>query len=90
MPLHVNDRFSTWEDFFYAVEAYCDETYQPMVKKSCKKYMPDPNEEGESQTKYPAMLYSYYTYKCTHNGTFKPRGQGKRKTAYVIMVKLSK
>ncbi|GFS09331.1 JmjC domain-containing protein 7 [Elysia marginata] len=61
----IYSRFSTWDEFFEAVKTYCDETYQPFVKRSSKKH-------GDTLV--------YQTFQCTHRGVFTPRGKGLRET----------
>ncbi|RUS86507.1 hypothetical protein EGW08_005757 [Elysia chlorotica] len=79
--LRLNQVFFSWEEFFETVSKYCAETYQPFVKSSCKTCSQANKYVKPGQRMYPPeMGYVYYRYSCTHAGTFKTAGSGKRET----------
>ncbi|XP_059172400.1 uncharacterized protein LOC131953290 isoform X2 [Physella acuta] len=76
-----NQAFNSWDDFFSACKEYCDTNFQPMVKKGCKLTSVANAKLQNGQRPYPERFkYTNYIFLCTHSGTFKSEGEGKRKT----------
>ncbi|GFR70943.1 tigger transposable element-derived protein 6-like protein [Elysia marginata] len=77
--LYLNQEFSTWKEFFEAVELHCRKTYQPFTKVSSKSCEFSNSRLKPGQQEYPSDLgYVYFVYKCTHRGSFKSLSEGKR------------
>lgn len=81
MAFVLNQAFNSWDDFFAACKVYCDTKFQPMVKKGCKLTSVTNANLKDGQKRYPECFkYINFSYLCTHSGTFKSEGEGKRKT----------
>lgn len=81
MAFVMNQAFNSWDDFFAACKVYCDTKFHPMVKKGCKLTSVANAKLKNGQRPYPERFkYTNVRFSCTHSGTFKPEGEGKRKT----------
>lgn len=75
--------YSSWDEFFAVVEAYCDETYQPLVKSSSKLAATANRVLTPEAPRYPEteqLKYAAFTYGCSHRGTYKSTGVGIKKS----------
>ncbi|GFN91937.1 tigger transposable element-derived protein 6-like protein [Plakobranchus ocellatus] len=76
--------FSSWVDFFIAVEEYKEKTFQPMIMYSCRLARKANLRIKPGRLKYPDtedLKYSYYDLRCTHRGFYISKGENKRNTS---------